>query len=256
MKPEELVARHLEALGSREARAATDSRSAEGATTLRLLIGGSGSLVGPTSFVSQGRKVLLSIRFNHIQYPAEELSFDGDKVYVTDLQPGLRSQLGQFLYQYDRLITEGLLGGVLSTAWPLLDVEAKRPRLKYRGLKKINDRHLLELQYRMRKGGADVNIRLYFEPETFRHLATIYRLTISAFMGRTPQESARQSETRYKLEEWFDDFRTMDGLDLPSHWTIRLTIEGGRGSYMAEWDTVYNQITHNLSIDPQRFVLH
>jgi len=256
MKPEELVARHLAALGSPESRSVVQSRGAQGTGRMDVLVGGSGFLEGPVVFASQGRKLLLSIRFNYLNYSAEQVSFDDEKVYVGNIEPGVRSQLGQFLYQYDELVKEGLFGGVLSTAWPLLDLEGRNPKLDYRELKKVNGQEFLELRYRIRKGGGDVNIRLYFDPESFRHMATTYKLTISAPMGRTTEESARQSETRYTLEEWFSDFRTLDDLDLPTQWMVRLTVETGFGNFMGKWDMTFPRVEHNPSIDPQIFVLH
>jgi len=256
MKPEELVARHLAALGSPESRSVVQSRAAQGTARMEVLAGGSGFLEGPVVLASLDRKVLFSIRFNHLNYSVEQVSFDDEKVYVGNIEPGVRSQLGQFLYQYDELVKEGLFGGVLSTAWPLLDLEGRNPKLDYRELRKVSGQELLELRYRMRKGGGDLNIRLYFDPESFRHMATTYKLTIAAPMGRTSEESARQSETRYTLEEWFSDFRSIDDLDLPTQWTVRLTLETGRGSFLGKWDMTFPQIAHNLSIDPQIFVLH
>ena len=256
LEPEELVARHLEALGPPEVLSTIHNRTTQGVGQLVVLTGGTGSLEGPAIFVSEGRKSFFSIQFNQLYYAAEEISFDGEECYVGNIQPGIRSQLGQFLYQYDDILEEGLLGGVLSTAWPLLDLEARRPRLDYRGLKKVSGQELLELRYRMRRGGTDFNIRLYFDPESFRHMGTTYKLRISAPMGRTPKESPRQSEVRYTLEEWFSDFHLTDNLDLPSRWTIRLTLDTGSGAFLAKWDMSYPLITHNLSIDPQLFVLY
>ncbi len=256
LEPEEQVARHLEAIGPSEALSALQNRTAQGVGRLEILTGGSGSLEGPAIFVSEGRKLFFSIQFDVLNYTAEEVSFDGEECYVGNTQPGLRSQLGQFLYQYDDLVREGLLGGVLSTAWPLLDLEARRPRLDYRGLKKVSGQELLELRYRMRKGGGDLSIRLYFDPESFRHRATTYKLMISAPMGPTPRESPDQRETRITLEEWFSDFQSIDGLDLPTFWTIRLTLDTGTGTFLGKWDMLYTEITHDLSIDPQLFVLH
>ena len=255
MEPEELVARHLAAIGSPEARSVVQSRGAQGTGRMEVLRGGTGFLEGPVVFASQGRKLLFSIQFNHINYPAEQVSFDDEEVYVGTIAPGVRSQLGQVLYQYDELVKEGLFGGVLSTAWPLLDLEGRNPKLDYRELKKVNGQELLELRYRIRKGGGNVNIRLYFDPESFRHMATTYKLTIPAPMGRTSEESARQSEARITLEEWFSDFRPIDDLDLPTQWTIRLTLETGLGNFMGKWDMTFPQISHNLSIDPRIFVL-
>ncbi len=256
LEPEELVARHLEALGSPEILSTVQNRTAEGEGRMELLLGGAGSLQGPALFVSEGRKILLSIQFDAVFYAAEEISFDGEKCYVGYTQPGYRSQLGDFLYLYDDLVKEGLLGGVLSTAWPLLDLEARNPRLDYEGLKKVNGQELLDLRYRMRRGGGDFRIHLYFDPETFHHRATIYKITIPAALASSIELSARQRDTHLTLEEWFSDFHLTDDLDLPAHWTIRLTLDSGAGTFLAKWDMLYSQITHDLSIDPQLFVLH
>ena len=256
MEPEELVAKHLEAIGDAETREGIQSRSARGVGRFEVLVGGSGFLEGPASFLSQGNKFRFSIDFNHLNYNAERITFDGDECYVGNVAPGVRSHLGDFFYQYDDFVKEGLLGGVLSTAWPLAELAERGPRLDYRGLKKIDDQELLELRYRMRKGGGDFNINLYFDPETFRHIASIYKLRVSAPMGRTPQESARQTETRLTLEEWFGDFRTRQNLDLPSRWTIRYTVESGRGTSMFKWESVFDRALHNMEINPQMFVLN
>jgi len=37
-------------------------------------------------------------------------------------------------------LREGLLGGVLSAAWPLLRLAQQNPKLEYRGLKKMEGR--------------------------------------------------------------------------------------------------------------------
>ena len=256
LEPEELVARHLEALGPPEILSAVQSRTAEGEGQLELQAGGAASLQGPALFVSEGRKILLSIQFGAVNYPAEEVSFDGEECYVGYTQPGTRSQLGHFLYLYDDLVEEGLLGGVLSTAWPLLDLEARRPRLDYEGLEKVNGQEFLDLRYRMRRGGTDFRIHLYFDPETFRHMGTSYKLTIPAPMVRNIEESARQRDARMTLEEWFSDFHPTDDLDLPAHWMIRLTLDTDAGPFLATWDMRYPQITHDLSIDPELFVLY
>ena len=212
-------------------------------------------LSGPARFVCEGEKILLSIRFNQVDYPAERFSFDSKKAYFGHLTPGRRSALGDFLHQHDHLVKNGLLGGVLSTAWPLLDVKAKRPKLKYKGLKKVNDRQLLELEYRPRKSWGDVKTKFYFDPETFRHIATVNKVEINPRMGRSFEESRTMHKSRFKLEEWFDDFRTKDDLKLPVHWTIRLEIETDQGSFIGIWEMAYNEITHNLPIDSKQFVI-
>ena len=256
LEPEELVARHLEALGPPELLSALQNRTAQGDGKLQVLMGGFGTLEGPAIFVSEGRQLFLSIEFDYTYYGAEQVSFDGEKAYMGYIDSGVRSELGEFLYRYDEIVREGLLGRVLSTAWPLLDLESRSPRLNYGGLKKVSGQELLDLRYRMRRGGTDFNIHLYFEPESFRHRATIYKITIPAGIGTSIEQSSSQRDTRFTLEEWYSDFRSVDGFDLPTRWTIELTLETTSGTYLAKWDMRYPQITHDLSIDPELFVLY
>ena len=50
-------------------------------------------------------------------YPGEEMAFDGEKVCLSHMQPGVYSALGQFLLQFDEIIREGIFGGVLCSGW-------------------------------------------------------------------------------------------------------------------------------------------
>ncbi len=57
-------------------------------------------------------------------------------------------------------------------------------------------------------------------------------------MGSAPQASARPSETRFTLEEWFSDFHLIDDLDFPAHWTIQLTLATRIGTFLAKWELI------------------
>lgn len=256
LKPEEVVARHLEALGSAEARAVISSRIASGNAQVKILVGGSGEILGPAGFVSQGRKLCLFVRLNHPDYEREQVAFDGEKPQVGVARPVARSPLGQFVHTYNQILREGLLGGALSSAWPLLDLEQRQPKLGYAGLEEVDDRSLHRLKYNPKKGGGDLKISLYFEPETGRHLLTIYKLTVGAGAGLTHTESAAQQEARFTLEERFGDFRQVDGLTLPTRWTLRLTQDTRETSLLWEWNLAFDNITHNQAIEPAHFHLH
>jgi len=67
------------------------------------------------------------------------------------------------------ILREGLFGGTISTAWPLLDLKPAG-EAKYEGVKKIDGRELHDLTYVPNKSssGSDLTIHLYFEPDTFR----------------------------------------------------------------------------------------
>ena len=250
LNPEELVRLHLESVGSSEALAGRTSSRADGAGTLTF-VSRTGQIRGPAVFTSDGRKLRMSMEFGIINYPAEEVCFDGENVDVGYLAPGKRSPLGDFLYQYEEIVGEGLFGGVLSTAWPLLDLDGRQPKLKYEGLKKVEGKKYHTLKYQPKEGG-EVTTKLHFEQETFRHVYTIHQIRL-----RPPgRMSAYQQESRQTLKETFADFRTLGDLTLPIKWSLELSTEAGRTTSVFRWDSDYKGIGFNPEIEPDHFKLN
>jgi len=254
MSAEELVARHLNALGSAEVRAAAKTRVVQGSAVYRILVGGSGHLDGKTGLVTDGRKVRWMVKFPQSDYKGESVAFDGDSVHVAFSNANqTRSPFSALVSAQDAILRDGLLGGVLSTAWALLDVPDRKPKLEYEGLKKVDGRQLHQLHYWPHKG-CDMEIRMYFEPETFHHVKTVYSLLVGNNVGKTITESASLKADRTTLEERFSDFKTVDGLSLPTHWNIQFTRELPNGSTaLSEWDMQEDQIRNNIGIDPKNF---
>ncbi len=110
---------------------------------------------------------------------------------------------------------------------------------------------------------TDLEIQLYFEPETGRHVMTSYSLTISPEMGMTELENAKQQPTHYLLEERFADFKQSDGLWIPSRWTIQFTADvpldpkhpvlNRAQTMVSEFAVMVNSINHNVPVDPKNF---
>ena len=255
MDPMELVANHLKSIGPADKLAARKSCVAEGDAMIRLISGGSGTLRGSVQFASEGDKVSYYANFNFLDYPAEQFVYDGDNFNVGYLKPGIKSKLGNFLYTYNTIAKEGLIGGVLSAAWPLVELDKRNPKLRYDGIKKIDGKELHELRYTPRKGGGDVTMLLYFDPQTFRHVMSIYEVTIPAQISMAgPSDSANQRDTILRMEERFDDFKEVDGLTLPMHWNIHLTFEG-QSSSITEWDMHFTKVTFNQPLDAKTFTI-
>jgi hypothetical protein len=248
-----LIESHLSSVGPPEARSAIKNQQLEGVARYSIVQGGAGSLRGAASLISEGKKIALSIEFGHNEYPAEKIAFDGKDVFAEDIKPGQRSPLGQFLHDYDEISREGLVGGVLSTAWPLLTPEKMKARLVYGGVKKLNGRELILLRYFMRRGGGDIQVRLYFDPKSYRHVASWYRVVVQPLIADDPMESTRRFESRYEVEEWFDRFREIKGVKLPTRWTIRFTADSDSGAYVGEWAMSFNRFVHNTALEKNAF---
>ena len=254
LKPEDLIARHIESIGSKEAQAAAKSRVASGAITLTMRVGGAGNLTGEGILVSTGSKLRLNMKFPVIEYPGEDLAFDGSKAATGFLRTGTRSRLSAFISQQDTILKEGLLGGVLSTAWPLLRIGEQQPRLEYKGLKKVGSRELHEMNYRPRKGASELKIVLHFDPATFRHVRTQYSFMIGATVGS--REAPNQNpESYYSLIEDFDDFRESGGLMLPHKYRLQLSVQTGNATSLHDYNFALGQISHNEKVEEKIFTL-
>ncbi len=255
MKPEELVARHVASVGSEAARAAVRNRTVTGTASVFFRLGGRGQAEGTGTVVSEGRQVRLHLSFSSLEYPGEVLICNGNDADATQISAGVRSRLSDFLHTHKLIMTEGLLGGTLSTAWPLLDLAARHPRLEYAGLKKQEGRELHELRYRAAKGAGDLGIWLYFEPQTYRHVQTRYRLVVGSQMPVSYDQSPKMIESTYTLVESFGNFETVDGITLPRSYKLSLAVNQQTSTFMADWTLAVSAITSNQDLDPQLFSL-
>jgi len=251
--PEELVAKHVEAIGTAEARKTNRSRIVAGTSVLNLKTGGRGTSNGAALFASQNDKVLLKAEFNSPSYPFEKIGFDGRKLHAKQYSPGVRSPLSEFFMSHDKVFAEGLIGGTLSSAWPLLDLAARGPKLQYAGTEKIDGRQAHKLRYLPRDGG-DLKITIFIDAENFHHLRTEYERVIAAPMGGTPGESASQREMRYLLVEDFRDFKTEGGLTLPHAYTIQYSVFKLNNPISLDWTFNFTRFTFDYPIEDKQFL--
>jgi hypothetical protein len=251
---EELIARHLDSVGTAEARSKASTRIASGETKFIARLGGSANVDGQAMMVSSGAKLRFGIKLPLNDYTGEDMAFDGAQAATGLLPQGRRSHLSAFLSSQNLPLKEGLVGGTLSTAWPLLRMDQTQPKLDYRGLKKVDGRQLHELNYRPRKGSGDLKVSLFFDPETFRHVRTRYSFEIGATIG-TRENSNMNQESYFTLTEDFDEFREVDGLTLPHKYRMQFSAEGRAGSALQDWTVIIKKIEHNAKIDDVVFVI-
>ncbi len=273
LKPEDVVARHLDSLGTAAARGANKSRVIQGTAKFKMLVGGGGQLEGKGAVVSEERKLNIMMKFPN-DYKGEQFISDGDKSYVAATTAShRRTTFGEFVLSQPVILQEGLLGGALSTAWALLNLDRNHPRISSGGLRKVDGRQLLDLHYQP-KGSNEMDIHLYFAPETYRHVETVYSIALATGLGTSvpsitdqvglttpsglaggdPTQSSKQRDVRYTLEERFSDFTTAEGITLPSHYNIHFTQELQDGkTTVYEWDMKANEVSENMSLDPRNF---
>jgi hypothetical protein len=254
MKAEEVVAKHLEAIGSVKARSSEQSRVVVGSARASFKArNSSGAIDGRAVIASVNRKVLFGMGFAAPNYPGEKFGFDGKKLTVGYLTPGVRSPLGTFLLNNSHVFKEGLMGGTLSSAWPLLNLEGRGAKVEYAGTDKVDGQPAHKLRYSP-KGGSEVDITLYFDANTFHHVRTQYEYIITSRLASGGvDKQANQTETRYKIFENFSDFKKEGELNLPHSYTLQLEIHKTNGSSLDKWEMKLEQFAFNQEIDDKGF---
>ncbi|HKO98756.1 MAG TPA: hypothetical protein VJU86_17285 [Pyrinomonadaceae bacterium] len=256
MKPEEVVAKHLASIGKPEDIAASKTRVITGQNNTKLKIAGTiREVSGPAQFASDGQKVLLTMVFNSDNYPYEKIAWDGDRLTVANLPRGGRSALTNFFVTQDLIFKHGLVGGALSSAWPLGSLDPEKGKLSYSGTDKIDGRPVHRLKYQPRRG--DLKVNLYFDAETFQHLRSEYEYTISPKMGPRPSSSmggpnsTSQTLSRYKLTEEFSNFKTVGKVTLPQSYKLQIVVEAQPQTL--DYTIEFNQFAFDQTIEASAF---
>jgi hypothetical protein len=257
----DLVKKSLDSIGSEQARAGVKSRVAQGSLHFVVLTGAIGTQDGKLVLASEGSKMVSLLKLPNSTFHGERFITDGKKTSVAELIPGVFSPLGAFVRVHDEILKEGLLGGVLSTNWALAHFEERHAKLHYKGLKKVNGTDLHHVEYVPAKR-SDLQIDLYFEPDTFRHVLTTYSMTLSPQTAASETATAREKPAYYELEERFGDFKQVDNLQLPTRWILRFSTDAqndathpgfGEQIYTVQYDAHGIAISHNVTLDSKNF---
>jgi hypothetical protein len=246
LTPEEVVAKHLESLGAPEALAAVKSRAVYGLAAVKRPIGivpetlpEPGKRTDPSNFLlaSEGHTLAMTMKFYDPEYPKEHFAFDGKDATVSITASNRRSLIGEFFDTYSGMLREGILGGVLSTSWPLLNIQEGKFKLQY-DKKDIDGVKYHQLTYnpKSRRYLDNIVIHMFFELESYRHIMTEYIL-----MGPINPVSF--------VFEKFGNFKNVDGLMLPHSYSLEYNV--WKGARPTLWMAEAKQIFHNQPIDPQ-----
>jgi len=265
--PEQLVAEHLKSIGGTEALSQIKSISFIGTSEVNFILGMSGQLNGTAMLMSQGPQMALAMKFQDINYPEEYFAYDGKAVTVANIKPGLKSPIADFIYRYNKVMKNGMLGGVFSNAWPLLNIKGNKPNMKLRKTR-IDGTELYEVEYRPKDNHGDMKIRLFFDPETYRHVRSEYKARTSDDVttgfdtpfgsdGDVKDMAIAQvrGESYYTLVEKFEDFKNVGSLTMPHTYTLDYMIDGtNQSGFIAKWTISVQEVGFNApNINPDFF---
>jgi hypothetical protein len=280
MTAEKVIEEHVKSMGTPQALAALKSLAFVGSSSVEFIQGMYGKMNGTSMLVSDGKKIGIVVKYGDIEYPGEYLAYDGEKVSVGHIDPLQRSPLADFVFRHNGIMKEGLLGGVFSGGWPLPHLQEDQAWLKYDSVK-VDDRRLHEIEYRPKRSLRDVKIKLYFDPETFHHVRTEYRVRIRDDMSAGPGGGAgpgaggsrtgtfqRENtefngmealiqglpDSIYVLIEKFYDFKKVGAMTLPHGYSIDYSVEGQGHTFIGKWTLRADQWAFNRTYDDKIFI--
>lgn len=251
---EEVLAKHLESIGTAEARAAVSSRIIQGKAQAQLAQSSISTIVGTAALTSDKERSMMQMSFetdDPAGYKREQIIFDGKNVTVDFITESRRSALGSFIFNYREILKEGLFGGTLFSSWALLDAK-KIGKIKYDGKDKIEGKEAHVLRY-VPRGGSSLTIKLFFDAQNFRHLRSEYSRIITPSAVISAEVSPRQSETRHRFIEDFSDYKTISGLNLPTSYKITYQNETETTGREFQWRLNLSRFAFNQQLKQDTF---
>lgn len=240
LRSDEIVARHLETVGPKDKRDGLSTLMITGLsefeTSSPAVKGGGKAIV-----VSDPRNFFFLISLNSREYAYDKIGYFDGKVSLPFVSAGNRSLLGAFINEHQRMLADGVFGGVMSLRWPLLQAATGGgPKLQGASVKKIDGKKVYAVDFDPGSGGmAEFAIRFFFDADTFNHIRTEYRYEVQP---NSPTFNARDSPRQNQiasaigmLTEEFSDFRKVEGMTLPFRYRVEFTSNSASGAYKSMW---------------------
>lgn len=253
LSPQEILSKHLAALGPKETRA--------GVSTL-MAIGNSDFETNAPAVKGYGRAIVVSdptnlywvISLNSKQYPFEKVGYFRGKPNLPFMDSGRRSLLGAFLSEHSKVLESGLFGGSMSLRWAMLHLEKSKARLTSGADKTINGKKAFGIIFYPGSGSSssEFTMKLYFDAETFLHVRSEFRREIPAknpVFGRANQIAS----STLSLTEQFSDFKSVDGLVLPFVYRVDFESNSNSSDHKSSWGIKVEQYAINQKLTADFF---
>ena len=219
---DEVIEKHLAAVGGRAALAKLTSRTATGTIAMSM----QGNEIPGTAdiFLKAPNKTRTYIKIDLAQFGAGEVIVDqrcdGQTAFASNSMQG------------DRDITGDQLQGMLNARFPtpLLDYKSAGAKVELVGREKLGDRETYVVRYIPKAGPASTN---YFDAETFLDLRTVTKINVPEAGGE--MEQTNDSE----------DFREVDGVKIPH--VLKIV------NPMQAMTITFTKIEHNKPLDDAMF---
>lgn len=239
---DEIISKHLEAVGGKEALGKIKSRIAMGTIKKE-----NDPEVQMAIMSETPNRVTGMFIFTKYDW---QLTFDGSESFLRPLMPRDFSLIQD---KYKEMLASGVMFNSISLYNFLMDPVSAGAKFEAKGMKKIKDRQMYVVEMKRPKG---MSARLYFEATTFMWVRTDYgSVHISKPMGAFTNEAVGRGQDETSVDFYFEtsDFREVDGLKLPYKFEQVVTFPILQQKRVGTLSGTIVEYRHNVTIDPKMF---
>lgn len=238
---EEIISKHLEAVGGRDRLARFKTRVAVG-TVIK-------------ENEPEGRLAVMSEAPNRISvfYGLRDFDlrmvYDGSRAF---LRPTPGRQYANITDKYQKILASGLMFNSMSL-YNLIATQPGEVKFTAKGMKKAGGRQAYVVEVKPPKGSA---MKLYFDAENFMWLRSEYgSASVSKELGAFTNDVLNQGGSEITVDFYIEtsDFRDVDGVKLPFKFVQVVTSPILRQRAVGTISGAIREYIHNGDIDPKMF---
>jgi len=237
----EIIEKHLQAAGGKQALANIKSRVAIGVAKK------DNDAAVPVAIMSEAPNRISAIyQFQGFNW---QLSYDGGKPIV---RPVINRASSVVVQKYEEMLASGTMFNSISLYNALASPPASGS-FETKGIQKVKGRPAYVVE--MKGVGKGQYVRLFFDTENFMWVRSEYgTVRITRDMGtftNAVQSHDEESTIDFYVETW--DFKEVDGIKLPFKVEIVATAPILKQKSVGTIVTTINEYRHNIQIDPKMF---
>lgn len=234
IKVDEILSKNIASIGDTKKQSELKNMMLLGASEFRSKLPERKSS-GKLAIVSDASNLLFISSFLSDTYPYEKIGYFNGKPNVPFVSAGLRSPLGNFLWEHSDILKSGLFSSSMTLNWNLLEKNLKKSKFSLAGTKKIDGRKAYIVNCSNGATSGSMKIKLYFDAETFRHIRSEYREELAAKESKFGTLGG-VSGYEVELTENFSNFKTFEGITLPGTSKVHYMDSSRNGTHEYDWD--------------------
>lgn len=238
---EQIIEKHIAAIGGREALARLKTRVAIGTVQ--------------KEDEPQVQFALMSEAPNRLAAVYVFRDYDLRMIYdgkSPRFAPTLARQYQQLAAKYEEIVSSGLMFNQMSLYNLVVSPETTDIKFEAAGTKKLDGKLAYVISAKSKKS----TMKLYFDADSFMWVRTDYgRVSFSKELGRFTNDVVNQSASEVTIDFYIEtaDFRDVDGLKLPFKFIQVLTSPILRQKSVGTITGTIKEYQHNIQIDPKMF---